>query len=119
MTRSNRPLIRDGRCSTAQSAEQMFQEIMRNYFQRHGSARSIAARVEEQVAPLALTGRDARFLASMREGMRTHISDHRGLFEHYRRLFFFIDEQPEGSERFDIWFESCWPNVDGALAENV
>jgi len=45
----------------------------------------------------------------MRAGMREELTDYRAHFEHYRRLFFFCDTQPENDRRFNIAFEDCCP----------
>ena len=93
----------------AMTAEIMFQWVMREYFRTKCTPKDVSARIEAKVAPLALTGHSPRFLAAMREGMRAALTDHRALFDYYRRLFFFCDVQPENSARFDIPFETCWP----------
>ena len=66
-----------------------------------------------RVAPLALSGHGPEFLALMRAEMRAGLMDYRAHFEHYRRLFFFCDLQPENCTRFNITFEDRWTEGDG------
>jgi len=94
------------------TAEWLFLQILKGYYDEMTTESQIAARVERFIAPFALAGVQPWQLAQQRHEMRARLRDRRAVFDAAYRNFFFIDECPENIERFRMTFESCFEEGD-------
>jgi hypothetical protein len=92
------------------SAEWLFLQILKGYFNEYTTPDQIAIRAERIGAQTVMNGAQAEMA---RRQMHKLLSDRKLVFdEHYRR-FFFIDEHPEIADRFGMTFESCFQEASG------
>jgi hypothetical protein len=90
------------------TAEWLFLNIWKGYFNELTTEPAIAARVEPMIAEMALQGVPAAELARRREIMKTQLRDRKSVFESSYRRFFFIDKDPEIADRFRMTYEACF-----------
>ncbi len=90
------------------TAEWMFLQILKAYYNEHTTPAQIAARVERRIAEMVLAGIPSAEISLTRESMRNFLADRKLVFQKHYLKFFFIDEHPEMADRFRMTFESCF-----------
>lgn len=98
------------------SAEWLFLQILKGYFNEYTTAEQIAIRAERIVAQMVLNGASSAQAEAARRQMHAFLSDRRFVFDTHYRRFFFVDEDPEIAERFRMTFESCFQEVGTDMA---
>lgn len=88
-------------------AEHLFMEILKLYNELT-TEKQIVARVEAQIAPLALQGASPSELADRRAIMKGQLRDRRKTFDDCYRQFFFVDRYPDNAKRFILSFDRCF-----------
>ena len=90
------------------SAEWLFLQILKGYFNEYTTPQQIAIRAERIVAQLVMNGASRVQAEAARHQMHAFLSDRKLVFDTHYRRFFFVDEHPEIAERFRMTFESCF-----------
>jgi hypothetical protein len=90
------------------TAEWLFLEILKAYYNEATTDVQIAARVERFVAPLALQGVPRDEMAHRRAMMKANLADRSALFDACYQKFFFVEKYPENAKRFILSFELCF-----------
>jgi hypothetical protein len=90
------------------TAEWLFLEILKGYYNEMTTDDQIAARVERFIAPLALQGVPAAEMARRRAITKAHLADRPALFDACYQKFFFVEKYPENAKRFILSFERCF-----------
>jgi hypothetical protein len=98
----------------ALSAEWMFLEILKLYYNEATTESQIAARVEAKYVEMILQGIPLGEASRQREAMRAFHHDRKGLFDATYRRFFFVDKFPEITDRFRMTFEACFHEARSA-----
>lgn len=90
------------------SAEWMFLQVLKDYFNERTTPEQVAIRAEPFVADMVLNGASWTQAENARRRMHAFLSDRKLVFDTQYRHFFFVDLHPEISERFRMTFESCF-----------
>jgi len=96
------------------TAEWLFLEIVKGYYNESTTDEQIAARVERFIAPMALEGVPPAEMARRRAIMKANLADRPALFNACYQKFFFVDKYPENAKRFILSFELCFQEATGA-----
>jgi hypothetical protein len=96
------------------TAEGLFLEILKGYYNEMTTDDQIAARVERFIAPMALQGVPPAEMARRRAMMKANLADRPALFDACYRKFFFVDKYPENAKRFILSFERCFQEATSA-----
>ena len=98
------------------SAEWMFLQILKGYFNEYTTPQQIAIRAERIVAHMVLNGATREQAERARREMHAFLENRQLVFDTHYRRFFFVDEHPEIAERFKMTFEGCFQEAEPAPA---
>jgi hypothetical protein len=91
-----------------ETAETMFCRVFHHYIKDLCTEDQLQARENEIVSEVVRRQQGNLLVAfDARERARLMLRDHAAMFAFYRRIFFMIDEHPEGDTRFRLTYEDC------------
>jgi hypothetical protein len=90
------------------TAERMFLQILKDYYNDETNETRIAARVEPYMVDFLLRGMPPAEVQRRRTLMRDRLRDRHAVFDQSYRKFFFVDRYPEIANRFRMTYESCF-----------